>query len=94
VSVSVIVIVSVVVVIVMIAVMMIVMIAVTMIVMIAVTMAVVSVGMAARMVPAMVRPHVRVMAPVAAVVPSSVGTIEAMVSPAMGVAPVGPGADA
>jgi hypothetical protein len=46
------------------------------------------------MVPAVVRPRVRATNPVSAVVSSSAGAYEAMGSPAVGVAPVGPGADA
>jgi hypothetical protein len=48
----------------------------------------------ATVVPAVVRARVRAADPVSTVVPSSIGTDEAMSSPAVGVAPIGPGADA
>ena len=45
-------------------------------------------------VPAVVRPRVGTTDPVSTVIPSSTGMYEAMGSPAVGIAPIGPGADA
>jgi hypothetical protein len=53
---------------------------------------VVSIGVAA--VPAVVRPWVWTTSPVTAIVGSSIGSDEAMRAPSMGIAPIGPGADA
>ena len=53
---------------------------------------VVSIGAAA--VPAVVRARVRMADPITAIVVAAIGPYEAMGSPAVGVAPIGPGADA
>lgn len=62
------------------------------VVMPSVAMSIVSIGVTA--VPAVVRPWVGTTGPVTAIVGSSIRPGEAMRSPSMGIAPIGPGADA
>jgi hypothetical protein len=52
------------------------------------------VSISASVVPAVVRPRVRATDPVTAIVGAAIGPDETVVSPSVGVAPIGPGADA